>query len=196
MIFLAGYWIGYFLLHSLLASNRSKKWVASRWPQFPYRLAYNILATILLLPGLWLLLGKPWHPLWTLEGFWKYLAWVAQLLAIAGFFASLAHYDMKAFLGLKQEAPEDFKISPFHRYVRHPWYFFALALIWSQDMDEGRFVFSVLATCYLFIGSRHEEAMLIEQYGDRYETYRKKVPALFPLPWKHLGADEAETLVK
>ncbi len=196
MILLAGYWAGYFLLHSLFASNRSKKWVAAKWPGFPYRLAYNLVASILLLPGLWLLFGKPWPVLWALEGAWKYLAWMAQLLAIAGFLASFGHYDMKAFLGLKREESDSFRISTFHRYVRHPWYFFALVLLWSQDMDEGRFVFSVLATLYLFIGSRHEEAMLIEQYGDRYETYRKRVPALFPLPWKHLGKEEAETLVK
>jgi protein-S-isoprenylcysteine O-methyltransferase Ste14 len=196
MISLAGCWIGYFLLHSLFASNRSKKWVASRWPGFPYRLAYNLFAVMMLLPGLWLLFGKSWPSLWSLEGFWKYLAWMAQLLAISGFLVSLGHYDMKAFLGLKRDESGSFEISPFHRYVRHPWYFFALILIWSQDMNEGRLVFSVLATLYLFLGSMHEEKMLVERFGVRYETYRKKVPGLFPLPWKHLGKEEAETLVK
>lgn len=196
MILLIGYWASYFLLHSLFASNRSKKWVAAKRPGFPYRIVYNLSFVILLLPGLRLLYGRHWPILWEIEGFWIYVARFSQLLAVSGFLASLRHYDMKAFLGLKGEASENFNISPFHRYVRHPWYFFALVLLWSQGMDEGRLAFSVLATVYLFLGSMHEEAMLIGRFGGKYEAYRKKVPALFPLPWKHLGKEEAETLVK
>lgn len=196
MILLVGYWMFYFLLHSLFASNRPKDWAAARWPGFPYRLVYNLSSIILLFPGLWLLYGKHWPILWELEGFWSHFARFSQLLAMLGFLSSLRHYDMKAFLGLKREGSENFSISPFHRYVRHPWYFFALVLLWSQDMDEGRLAFTLLATIYLFIGSWHEEAMLIDRFGRRYEAYRKKVPALIPLPWKHLGEEEAETLVK
>ena len=196
MIQLLAFWSAYFLLHSYLASAAPKSWVESRWPALPYRLAYNIAAAILLVPGLWLLFGKNWPVLWEFKGIWEHFAHLAQFLAVSAFLFSLKYYDMSVFLGLKPDSAERFTISPFHRHVRHPWYGFALVLIWANDMDSGRFAFSLLTTLYLFLGSRHEEAMLIERFGSLYESYRKKVPALIPLPWKHLTPEEAESLVK
>lgn len=196
MIGIILYWTAYFALHSLLASSRTKEWVRSIRPEFPYRLAYNAAALVLLFPGLWLLWGKSWPVLWEFGGTWKYLAWSARILAIYGFLASLRYYDMNEFLGFGPEKTGSFTISPFHRYVRHPWYCFALVLLWSSNMNSGRLAFSLLATGYLFLGSRHEEKMLIARFGERYEAYRRKVPALFPSPWKYLSENEAKTLVK
>ncbi len=190
------YWAVYFALHSLLASFRVKAMVHAHWPEFPYRLAYNILAGALLLPGAWLLWGRTWPVLWEFDGGWRYAAWLLQGLAVTGFLWSLRYYDMGAFLGLKPESEGYFKISPFHRFVRHPWYCFALVLIWSSDMNSGRLATSIMATLYLFFGSRHEESMLVERFGAGYAEYRKKVPGLIPLPWKYLSRREAATLVK
>ena len=196
MILLVAYWVVYFSLHSLLASLWLKKRVSGHWPDFPYRMAYNMLAAMLLVPGAWLLWGIQWPALWAFSGFWKYAAYLLQFLAIAGFLVSLRYYDMKAFLGLKSANEESFTISPFHRHVRHPWYFFALLLLWSQDMNSGKLVTDVMATLYLFLGSLHEESMLLERFGKSYALYREKVPGLIPLPWKYLSEDEARTLVK
>ncbi len=190
------YWAVYFALHSALASSRAKTMVHARCPGFPYRLAYNILAVILLLPAAWLLRGHPWPVLWEFDGNLKYVSWLLQGLAMAGFLFSLRYYDMRAFLGLKTESETRFTISPFHRFVRHPWYCFALVLIWSSDMNSGRLATSIMATLYLFLGSWHEENMLIERFGERYAEYRNRVPGLIPLPWKYLSRRDAATLVK
>lgn len=193
MILLIGYWIAYFALHSLLASLWMKARVSRRWPAFPYRLAYNILAVSLLIPGAWLLWGRSWPMLWEP---WKPLSWTLQFLAAGAFLVSLRYYDMQAFLGLKPETDENFTISPFHRYVRHPWYCLALVFIWSSSMNSGKLVTDIMATIYLFLGSYHEERMLIERFGERYSEYMKRVPGLIPLPWKYLSEDDAGTLVK
>lgn len=193
MKILLAYWAAYFALHSALASLTVKSRVASLWPGFPYRIAYNCIAIVLLLPGAWLLWGRSWPALWTV---WKPASLLLQFLAAAGFLLTLGYYDMKAFLGLKPEKSEAFTISPFHRYVRHPWYFFALVLIWSSDMNTGKFATDIMATLYLFLGSRHEESMLIAFHGEKYAEYRKRVPGLFPLPWKYLNESEAASLVK
>ncbi len=190
------YWAVYFALHSALASSSVKTRVHARWPEFPYRLAYNILAIILLLPAIWLLWGRSWPVIWEFDGGWRYVAWLLQGLAMTGFLLSLRYYDMGAFLGLRPESETRFAISPFHRFVRHPWYCFALVLIWSFDMNSGRLATSIMATLYLFLGSRHEENMLVERFGAGYAEYRKKVPGLIPLPWKYLSRREAATLVK
>lgn len=196
---LLAYWAGYFVLHSVLASSRMKTWVASGWPAImpKYRLLYNLVAIILLLPAAWLLWGRDWPVLWKFEGIWWILAWLVKALAAIAFLVSLKYYDMAEFLGLKAEIGGTcFVISPFHRFVRHPWYFFALVILWTSDMNSGQLATDIMVTVYLFIGSRHEESMLIERFGDSYLVYRERVPGLIPLPWKYLSAREAGSLVK
>jgi protein-S-isoprenylcysteine O-methyltransferase Ste14 len=126
------------------------------------------------------------------------------LAAIFGFWLSLRSYDMQEFLGLRQlqfhdrkvEDQERFHLSPFHRYVRHPWYFFGLVLIWTRDMSVTTLLSSVFITLYFVIGSRLEERKLLVYHGDVYRRYMARVPGLIPLPWKFLTADQAEALLK
>lgn len=199
MTLLLAYWVAYFALHSILASLWMKGKVASKWPGIMpgYRLTYNMIAVVLLLPAAWLLWGHEWPVLWTFEGFWRIVAWSLKALAVLCFAFSLKYYDMSQFLGTKpEEAGTGFAISPFHRFVRHPWYFLALVIIWTSSMNSGQFATDVMVTLYFIIGSRHEERMLIESLGDQYLEYRKRVPGLIPIPWKYLKAGEARTLVK
>ena len=126
------------------------------------------------------------------------------LLAIAGFFWSLKYYDSQEFLGIKQiktkastiEEQESFRLSPLHRFVRHPWYFLGLVLIWSREMTVYMFTSAIMMTVYFWIGSRLEEKKLVRYYGERYRVYLKRVAGLFPLPWKYLSCEEAGRLEK
>ena len=202
MLFFA--WCGYFALHSALASLPVKHWVANRLPALmpAYRLGFNLLAAALLLPVLWLLYSHPGPALWSWRGSWAWLANGLALLAVAGFVRTLKTYDMQEFLGLHQlathrhavEEQEGLRISFFHRFVRHPWYFFGLVILWTRDMNGALLLSAILITLYLWAGSRLEERKLIVYYGDAYRRYRKRVPALFPLPWKFLSAGEADAL--
>jgi protein-S-isoprenylcysteine O-methyltransferase Ste14 len=127
-----------------------------------------------------------------------------MLAAIGGFIWSLKSYDNMVFLGWTQwknrhqgcEDPERLHISTLHRFVRHPWYFFIIVILWTQDIHLVQLVSYGLITLYLVIGSHLEERKLVECYGEPYRQYCQQVPGLVPLPWKWLSEDEAMKLIK
>jgi protein-S-isoprenylcysteine O-methyltransferase Ste14 len=199
LLAIAAAWLAYGLIHSFLASTGTKAWVARHLPEWlpAYRLLYNVLAVVLLLPPLWLTYHHPGEALWS----WPvWISWPAALLAVAGFLWTLRWYDMKAFLGLKQwrcrdaAEREGFILSPLHRYVRHPWYSLGLLFIWTRDLNAAWLTTAAVVTLYLALGSRLEEDKLIALYGDAYRRYRARVPGLIPMPGRHLGRDEALAL--
>ena len=199
-----GAWLSYFLLHSLLASLAAKRLVARRWPGLmpAYRLFFNTLAMLLLIPPLWLTYrwDGPW--LWRWEGPWWWLANGLALLALALFWWSLRWYDSGEFIGLRQwrrqerrvEDQERFHVSPLHRWVRHPWYSLGLVLVWTRDMNLALLWTAILITLYFVVGSRLEERKLMTYHGRAYARYRERVPGLIPRPWRHLSREEAEAL--
>ena len=93
------------------------------------------------------------------------------------------------------EDTQEFRLSPFHRHVRHPWYFFSLILIWTRDMNGAMLVSAVLLTLYFVVGSHLEERKLIAFHGDVYRRYMQRVPGLIPLPWRSLSPAEAAALL-
>jgi len=206
IVLLSLFWIAYFTLHSALASLLVKRWVAAAWPNLMpyYRLTFNVLASLLILPILWLSYHDPEPMLWRWQGIAAWLANGLALAAIFGFWLSFKSYDMQEFLGLRQlqsrvrkvEDQEHFHLSPFHRHVRHPWYFFGLILIWTRDMSMTTLLTSVIITLYFIVGSYLEEKKLLVYHGDTYRRYMARGPGLILLPWKYLTADEAETLLK
>jgi len=197
--------LGYFVIHSITASIGLKQWVSVRWPtSMPwYRLGFNALAVVLCVPLLWILSVYPGEPLWQWQGWLFYLANGFAFLAMVGFIASLKYYDLHEFFGTRQlmgkvtsvKDLEAFHISPFHRYVRHPWYFFLLVLIWTRDMSTTQFAAYLMVTLYLIVGSRMEEKKLIVYHGEVYRLYCEKVSGLVPLPWKKLNPRQAEALL-
>ncbi len=203
---IVGVFISYFVFHSLMASLMVKHWVARHWPGLMpyYRLLFNALAVILSIPLVLLVFLYPGEPLWQWQGVAFYLTSALALLAIIGFFYSLNHYDLAEFWGTRQirEAnqsvhdQEKFQISPFHRYVRHPWYFFSLVIIWTRDVSSVQLVIYLLVTAYFIYGSYLEEKKLIAYHGEVYKKYQQKVAGLFPLPWKILSKQEADNLLK
>jgi protein-S-isoprenylcysteine O-methyltransferase Ste14 len=199
-------WLGYFALHSTLASLRVKHKIAELRPGLMpiYRLSFNMLSVLLLLPILWLMYRAPGPTLWRWEGAAAWLANGMALAALLGFLRTLKDYDMQEFIGLRQwqlhtrrvEDQEHFHLSPFHRFVRHPWYSFGLILIWTRDMNASMLLSSVVMTLYFMIGSRLEEKKLLVYHGDVYRRYMARVPGLLPLPWKSLSMAEAAELVQ
>jgi protein-S-isoprenylcysteine O-methyltransferase Ste14 len=198
--------VAYFTLHSLLASLRLKNFVAKRWPTLmpAYRLAFNVLSVVLLLPLVWLMQANPGPVIWQWQGGWSLLMSGLMFAAIGGFFWSLKSYDNMVFLGITQwksrhqgcEDPEQLHISTLHRFVRHPWYFFILVILWAQDIHLAQLVTYSLMTLYFIVGSYLEERKLMECYGDAYRQYCQRVPGLIPLPWRWLSENEAMKLVK
>jgi prephenate dehydrogenase len=63
-------------------------------------------------------------------------------------------------------------------------------------MNEMTLLSSVFITLYFVIGSRLEEAKLLDYHGGTYRRYMARVPGLIPLPWKTLTTEEAKALLK
>jgi methanethiol S-methyltransferase len=197
LFFIALAWTGYGVLHSWLASASLKRTVAVRWPKAAcaYRLVFNVLAVLLVLPPLWLTwrfsgpLVLDWSP---------WLAWPAAAASIIGYLWSMKWYDGMDFMGLRQlgtgNTPDRFILSPMHRHVRHPWYALGLLYLWTRDLNAGWLTAVVAITVYLIIGARLEEQKLIATFGDAYKLYCKRVPSLIPWPGKRLSAQEAAAL--
>lgn len=206
LVWLALGWLAYAGLHSLLAALSVKAWTTRYWPALApwYRLAYNALALVLMLPLAWANYAIPGEWLWQWQGARAWLANGLALAALIGFWRSTGSYDMDEFLGLKplregrQDAVEHdgFRISTMHRFVRHPWYFLGLILIWTRDMNAPLLVSALAITLYFIAGSRLEERKLEAHFGEVYREYRQRVPGLIPLPWKSLSASEVEGLMQ
>jgi len=202
VLILIGAWLGYFVIHSALASTTAKAWVAIHVPRFTpyYRLAYNLVATLLLIPVLWIVYTGESAPLWSWHGPARWLADGLAIAAVLAFLWTLRYYDMDEFLGVKQPQTahqrQRFILSPFHRYVRHPWYFFALVIVWTRDTDTIWLVSCVAMTAYFVIGSRLEERKLVREFGQNYRRYQQSVPALIPLPGRYLSRAEATEIIE
>jgi len=167
-----------------------------------YRLLYNAVAVLTLLPVLWLERRHPGPWLWRWSGGWAWLADGLGLAAVATLLVGPTGYDLAEFLGLRQvrggrATPDDqepFRISTLHRFVRHPWYAVLLAILWTRDMRLATLTSTLWITTYLVIGSRLEERKLVERFGERYRRYQERVPGLLPRPWRVLGGEEARRL--
>lgn len=195
---LAAVWSLYCIVHSTLAANPVKAAIMRRWPamRHAYRVAFNVLAVLLLVPPLALTHALAGPPLWRWSGPFEWVAHAVAALALGAFLWTCRHYDMREFLGTAawhagEAHPAPLRLSPLHRFVRHPWYFLALLLIWTRDMDAARLIAAVVITAYFGIGSRLEEGKLIETYGDAYRDYRARVGGLVPLPGRWLSRAEA-----
>lgn len=192
-------WIGYFALHSYLATPACKARVAQRWPRWHahYRLIYNGLALFLLVPVLALVHAVPGPLLWDRPAGVDWLFNAAALVALVAAWRSGRAYDLRVLLGLPDTPNrEPLGLSPLHRYVRHPWYACGLLILWTRPLDVAMLVTAVAATVYLVIGARREDAKLVATYGEPYARYRARVPGLWPIPGRVLSAPEAEQLLR
>jgi len=195
-ILLALFFFG--VIHSLMAGYRAKHAFRRRFGDRAYhglyRLVYNIIAAISLMPVTLLLLLPPSPIVWQLEGPAALLLLALQGVGALGLLVSLMQIDLGRFLGLSQLVaylrgdplplpPESLQEGGVYKLVRHPLYLFSLLLIWPQAiMTQGLLAFNIGATLYFVIGSRLEEQRMIRVFGDQYQAYRQRVPWLVPLP--------------
>jgi len=204
---LAALWAAYCGLHSLLATFAVKRLVSRVVPALAgwYRAAYSLFALLTLIPLLGLMERLGGEPIWLTPSALKW-----TLLPLAGLVIawSLRDYPVGEFLGLRPaplEVPGEagaggpgvaFVLGVPHRFVRHPWYASALAVIWVRDMDQAQLVSAACWSLYILVGLRLEEARLEALIGEPYRLYRERVPALVPSPWRYLGRREADRLLR
>jgi protein-S-isoprenylcysteine O-methyltransferase Ste14 len=201
VVILVSLWSIYFAIHSVLASLTVKRRLQRTRPSLMpyYRIGFNVLATLLLILPVGFMFARHGPVLWQWQGYAKWLADGLATTAILAFFWTLRFYDMKEFTGFKQtreksvpvQDQETLKISPIHRYVRHPWYFLGLIIIWSRGMDTMYLTSAITVTLYLFLGSKLEEKKLMAYHGAIYRHYCEEVPGIIPRPWRYLSKAQA-----
>jgi len=179
----------FYMLHSILASNNVKTFLQnSMISKRFYRLGYNLIAigTISIVFLFYKKINSPFifqNSIIHTSG---------SILAVVGFvllIIALLQYNLGEFSGFQQlkNKPNQFigelKTSGFNSYVRHPLYFAMLCILWGYFLYRPTYLFlvtSVISTLYLYFGTKLEEQKLIEEFGESYKVYKKKVKMLIP----------------
>jgi protein-S-isoprenylcysteine O-methyltransferase Ste14 len=181
--------------HSVMA----RPWFKKRWarivPEPVERSTYVLLASATLALVMWQWRPLP-HLIWDVES--TPLRIVLYALSLAGFGLVLVstfaidHFDL---FGLRQvvrhqlgkpTATSTFRIPLLYRSVRHPLYLGFLIAFWvAPTMSVGHLLFAAVTTAYVLVAIRFEEHDLISTFGERYRSYRARVPMI--VPWKVLS---------
>ena len=188
---ISAYFLFFAPLHSLLADPAFKSWARGAFgPSFDswQRLAYNLLALIMILPFLFILLFLPGKTLYIVSAPWNYLMAAGQLLLIAAMLMTLQQTGAASFLGLSQignrgraDDGRGLVTTGLYGRTRNPLFLLAVLILWlSPLMTESLLAFNILATVYFYLGARHEESSLKAEYGEEYEKYRRGVPMFVP----------------
>jgi methanethiol S-methyltransferase len=188
-IILMGLWLAYGFIHSLLATNTFKnllKLILGRFSVY-YRILYNILSILLLIPIIQFQLNNSSKLLLEQSLMNQILGGLMMGSGIFLAISSLRHYDFSEFLGmdeLRGANKKQFLITEeLSSIVRHPLYLSILVMIWGYFGFFGTslgLVTAISMTIYIRIGVYFEEKKLVEIFGKGYVKYQKEVPMLIP----------------
>jgi protein-S-isoprenylcysteine O-methyltransferase Ste14 len=182
-------------LHSLLARNFAREWMARVVGGQFVRIAYVWIAGVTFFCLLFL-----WQPLpgtiWSTVGVAFWILSVVYAVLVFAIILTTFFIDYAEFLGIRTllrqarnqpPKPPVFSLRGPYAYCRHPLYLLLLFAFWvGPEMTYGRFEFALLGSAYLFVGANFEERNLREELGEIYERYRRNVPMWIPrlTPWK------------
>ena len=80
----------------------------------------------------------------------------------------------------QQYTPVKFKQAWVYKYSRHPMMLGLIMAFWATpEMSATRFVLAALLTCYIFVGIRFEERSLVQEFGETYREYQRKIGLFF-----------------
>lgn len=177
-------------LHSFLASFFSKAWARQKFGPAAdryYRLVFNLVGLVTLLPVLALVLLLPDQALYRFPAPWQMLGYALQVGGVGMLVAGVLHTDAWAFLGLRQLTAADptagdrLVVHGLYSWVRHPLYTAGLLFMWGTPvMSANLFAAYLGLSIYLYIGALFEERKLLRVFGAEYAAYRARVPMLIP----------------
>jgi methanethiol S-methyltransferase len=187
----------FFLQHSLMVRNGFRKWLSGVIPQNYLGAFFSIFSGLFLLL-LMLFWQKSTAFRVELDGAAYFFMRALFFLSVIGFyvtFRSLRPFDpfgiREIVLHLKGKTAKEpaFTVRGTYRWVRHPFYFFSILMIWTQvSVTTDRLLFNGLWTLWIIVGAFLEEGDLVASFGDAYRNYRRNVPMLIPYkwcPWNH-----------
>lgn len=173
------YYVGYFILHSILTTDFIKAKFNFRW----YRLLYNIIAILTLAPII-AVLARSYNDVLNMHIVLRILGVIILLFGMWVQKVSFNFFSKKVFWGIEVADDSDWPLvtDGLYKTVRHPLYFGALMIFWSLVLIFPNIYFlsfSIISTIYIWIGSRLEENKLIN-YHPEYKKYRAEVPSVIP----------------
>jgi len=181
--------------HSVMARKGFKQWLTRFIPKSIERSTYVLLASLVLLLLFW-----QWQPLpatvWQIED--RPLAMIVTAVAHVGWlivFTStflINHFELfglhqvaNNLSGRPMPAPR-FRTPLYYQFVRHPIYLGFIIAFWAAPvMTVGHLLFAAVTTAYILVGIALEERDLVDQFGEDYRRYRKRVSML--VPWRRSG---------
>lgn len=181
-IYLGIGWLVYGVIHSVLASESIKNKISTQY----YRLIYNALAIILMIPLFYWLTTKPSASMMPSSLISQLLSGLMILSGIYIIYLSFKNYDVKEFLGLNFKDNQEKQVlqtEGLSSLIRHPLYTGTLLFVWGlfgYFTTEAYFITAVCLTLYIRIGIYFEEKKLLKTFGKSYEKYQKEVPMLIP----------------
>ena len=184
-VWLSVLWILYFTLHSILASPTIKKRVISmNVTPANYRLTYNIIALITLVPIIIYSSIIASEYILSPNSLTKYSGLLLTGWGVVIARSAFKSYDTKAFLGLHSlEKENEFTTTGLLKYVRHPLYSGSILGVIGYFLYSPKLstLISVgLIITYFLIGIQLEEKKLIQQFGQAYLDYKRNTPMLVP----------------
>jgi methanethiol S-methyltransferase len=180
--------------HSVMARPAFKRWWTCIIPAAIERSLYVLIANLCMILLMW-----QWRPIgaviwdvpgpvgralvWTLFGAGWLLVPVASLM--------INHFDLfgtrQVWLHFRDQAYTylPFRTPMLYKVIRHPIYVGWIIAFWATPtMTAGHLLFAVFQTAYMLIAIPIEERDLVLAYGEKYEEYRARVPALIPRPFR------------
>jgi protein-S-isoprenylcysteine O-methyltransferase Ste14 len=179
----------YGALHSWLASLQAKRLARRRFGPSAdrfYRLAFNVVGVITLLPLLAFVAWQPGRHLYGVSPPFTWLFLAGQAAALAVIALGLFQTDAWHFLGVRQllepaGGPPALTTGGLYGYVRHPLYTAGFVFLWLTPVMTSTLLALYLGlSLYLYLGSVFEERRLLLEFGAPYQAYQGNVPRLVP----------------
>lgn len=177
--------------HTVMARRSFKQWVTRFIPSHLERATFVLMSGIAMgtLVYCWQdLPGVAWsveHPL--ARGL-LFTLYILGILYVLGSSLVTNHFELfglrQAYLNLinRPYRTLPFKQRWMYRYSRHPMMLGILMVLWaSPEMSATRFCLAALLTIYVFTGIRFEERGLVQEFGERYQQYRREIGLFFTL---------------
>jgi protein-S-isoprenylcysteine O-methyltransferase Ste14 len=158
-----------------------------------YRLFYNVVAVITLVPVVVFADSVRTQPIFSWDGYLRIVQVALLGTAALLFFLGARHYDARQLLGIKQirEGTSDKAITSSGKLdtsgvlgmIRHPWYAGGMLLVWARPLDVSVIIVNIILTAYLLIGTLLEEKKLVREFGEEYRAYQARVSMFIPYKW-------------
>jgi protein-S-isoprenylcysteine O-methyltransferase Ste14 len=152
-----------------------------------YRLGFNVVGILTLIPVLAIPVFEPGRPLYAVSMPWAGILVAGQIGAAIVVLIGISQTDPWHFLGVRQWTegesgrPATLVTTGLYRYVRHPLYTAGAAFLWlTPIMTMTLLALYAAFTAYLYLGSLHEERRLRAEFGEAYTDYQRRVPRMIP----------------